>query len=100
MRKIMLPLQYLEDGYYVATCSSGEIVANKNLHDLYNFCVRELKNSCYMYHKYSLGHSSYSAKIYCPSGFKFEITVYDFAFYKGLAIERDNKTYYCAEEMR
>lgn len=99
MFSIMRPLEYLNDGYYVAEFSTCQIVASKNLHTLFNSVVSELKEDCYLYHKYSLGHSSYSAKIFCPSGAKFEITVYDFAFYKGLAIERGNKTYYCAEKV-
>lgn len=99
MDSIMYVLEELHNGLYVAELSTGEFISSNNLRTVYNSCVRSLKEDCYFYHKYSLGHSSYSAKIYCPSGAKFEITVYDFAFYKGLAIERDNKTYYCAEKV-
>lgn len=96
----MYVLGELNKGLYVGELSTGEFVSSNNLHTVYNFCIRELKNACYFYHKYSLGHSSYSAKIYCPSGAKFEITVYDFNFYKGVAIDRNSKIYYLAEKER
>jgi len=99
MDSIMFVLEELNNGLYVAELSTGEFISSNNLRAVYNSCVRNLKQDCHLYHKYTLGSSAYSAKIYCPSGFKFEMTVYDFAFYKGLAIERDNKTYYCAEKV-
>ena len=49
-----------------------------------------------MHRKYAHGSCSYSAVIRCPSGFTCEITVYDFNFYKGVAIERNSKCYYLA----
>lgn len=98
MDSIMYVLEELHNGLYVAELSTGEFISSNNLRTVYDSVVRNLKEYCHLYHKHTLGSSAYSAKIYCPSGFKFEMTVYDFAFYKGLAIERDNKTYYCAKE--
>ena len=90
----------LADGNYVAILQTDRKLVSKNFKSLYKVVLFELRDSCNYYHRSVGGHSSYSAKIFCPSGAKFEITVYDFAFYKGLAIERKNKTYYCSEKMR
>lgn len=90
----------LSEGNYVAILQTDRMLVSKNFKSLYKAVLFELRDSCNYYHRSVGGHSSYSAKFYCPSGNVFEMTFYDFAFYRGLAIERDNKTYYCAEEMR
>ncbi len=97
MFNVLMPHDYLMNGYYVAELSTGEVIASKSLKVVYTSCLMNLKDACYLYRKYAHGSNYYSAVIHTPSGFKYEVTVYDMPFYKGVAIERNSKTYYCNE---
>ena len=92
-----LPHEFLENGFYVAILSTGEILACESFKGIYNSCLLHLKDAVYHYRKYAHGSTFYSAVIHCPNGFKCEITVYDMPFYKGVTIERESKIYYCDE---
>ena len=78
MFNVLMLHDYLMNGYYVAELSTGEVIASKSFKVLYTSCLMNLKAACYLYRKY-------------------EVTVYDMPFYKGVAIERNSKTYYCNE---
>lgn len=96
MANIMMSLEGLNQGYCVSEMSTDEIIMARDFKTVYVSTIFHLKNACYMHRKYVHGSCSYSAVIRCPSGFTCEITVFDFPFYKGVAIERNSKCYYLA----
>lgn len=100
MANIMMSLEGLNQGYCVSEMSTDEIIMARDFKTVYVSTIFHLKNACYMHRKYAHGSCSYSAIIRCPSGFTCEITVYDFNFYKGVAIDRNSKTYYLAVNER
>lgn len=100
MEKELKLLGLIHDGYCVSELSTGEIIIAKHFRTVYQSTVLNLKSYCHMYRKRTHGSCSYSAVIHCPSGFVCEITVYDFNFYKGVAVSRGGNIHYLAENER